>query len=139
MYEDYYMQQHHNGIQSGGGMPVFSGYRHQRGHGIGSVLSGLFRSAVPMIKRGLAFVGKKALKTGAHIASDLLEGKSFGESARKRVGDTIKAAIHEDDVSTQSGSGARQTSKRIKTAIEKIKRQPKRKTSRKSQYFKLPK
>ena len=38
-YEDYYLK------QSGSGMPVFQGVRMQRGHGLGSILSGFFRSA----------------------------------------------------------------------------------------------
>ena len=77
MYEDYYM------AQSGNGLPVFQGSRGQRGHGLGSMLSGLFRSAVPMIKRGLATFGKHALKTGLEIAGDVSEGKSFKDSARE--------------------------------------------------------
>ena len=87
MYEDYYMQ------QSGSGLPVFQGLRGQRGHGIGSVLSGLFRSAVPMLKRGLATFGKHALKTGLEIAGDVAEGKSFKDSARERIVPTILPGI----------------------------------------------
>ena len=56
MYEDYYMQ------QSGSGLPVYAGGRGQRGHGIGSILSGFFRSAVPFLKRGLKFLGRQALR-----------------------------------------------------------------------------
>ena len=43
--EEYYSN------QVGNGLPVFSGSRVQKGHGIGSLLSGLVRSAVPLIKR----------------------------------------------------------------------------------------
>ena len=53
MYTDYYVQ------QSGTGIPIYHGARTQRGHGLGSILSGLFRSAFPLIKRGLSFLGKK--------------------------------------------------------------------------------
>jgi hypothetical protein len=45
LFTDYYIN------QAGGSLPVFQGSRGQRGHGFGSVLSGLFRSAVPMLKR----------------------------------------------------------------------------------------
>ena len=58
-------------------------YRGQKGHGLGSMLSGLFRSAVPMLKRGLATFGKHALKTGLEIADDVAAGKSFKDSARE--------------------------------------------------------
>jgi hypothetical protein len=71
--------------QSGSGLPVFQGSRGQRGHGIGSVLSGLFRSAMSMLKRRLATFGKHALKTGLEIAGDVAEDKSFKDSARERI------------------------------------------------------
>ena len=87
MYEDYYLR------QSGNGLPVFQGSRGQRGHGLGSMLSGLFRSTVPMIKRGLATFGKHALKTGLEIAGDVTEGKSFKDSARERIVPTILPGI----------------------------------------------
>ena len=48
LYGSYYMD------QSGSRVPIFVGGRDQRGHGLGSMLSGFFRSAFPMIKRGLA-------------------------------------------------------------------------------------
>ena len=121
MYEDYYMQ------QSGSGLPVFQGSRGQRGHGIGSVLSGLFRSAVPMLKRGLATFGKQALKSGLEILGDVTEGKSFKDSARDRIVPailpTIKQFATDEFLNTQSGSGKRRrrikrtTRKRIKKDI----------------------
>src|SRR6478735_10269360 len=105
MIEDYYLR------QSGSGLPVFQGYRGQRGHGIGSMLSGLFRSAVPMIKRGLATFGKHALKTGLEIAGDVAEGKSFKDSAKERILPTIipgiKRFAETEIFNTQTGSGKR--------------------------------
>ena len=45
LYCDYYSR------QSGGEMPVFSGARIQRGHGLGSILGGFFRRLVlPFVK-----------------------------------------------------------------------------------------
>jgi len=79
LYEDYYLQ------QSGTGLPVFYGARAQRGHGLGSILSGLFRSAMPLIKKGAAAVGRQALKTGAKIAGDVADGRSFKTSVRHRL------------------------------------------------------
>ena len=106
MYEDYYMN------QSGSGMPVFAGYRGQRGHGLGSMLSGLFRSAMPMIKRGLAFFGRQALRTGAQIANDVADGESVGNSAKRRVSEGIKRFDPSELFSTQSGSGKRKSKRR---------------------------
>ena len=109
-YEDYYMR------QSGSGMPVFQGYQGQRGHGLGSMLSGLFRSAVPMLKRGLATFGRHALKTGLEIAGDVAEGKSFKDSARERIVPTILPGIkrfaEEEFINNQSGSGKRRRKNR---------------------------
>src|ERR1700690_149125 len=106
MYEDYYMN------QSGSGMPVFAGYRGQRGHGLGSMLSGLFRSAMPMIRRGLAFFGRQALRTGAQIANDVADGESIGNSAKRRVSEGIKRFDPSELFSTQSGSGKRKSKRR---------------------------
>ena len=96
LYTDYYVNQAGNGS-----LPVFQGNRGQRGHGFGSVLSGLFRSAAPMLRR----IGKTALTTGAQIASDLLGGKSFSESAKSRVRQGINSFLPPEDDSEQTGSG----------------------------------
>src|SRR5271163_1361413 len=85
MYMDYYVN------QSGSGMPVFAGGWGQRGHGLGSILSGFFRSAMPFLRRGLAVFGKQALRTGAQIANDVADGESFGNSAKRRVVEGIKS------------------------------------------------
>jgi len=80
------------------------------------MLSGLFRSAVPMLKRGLATFGKHALKTGLEIAGDVAEGKSFKDSARERIVPTILPGIkrfaEEELFSNQTGSGKRRRGKR---------------------------
>ena len=78
LYESYYAD------QAGSGLPVFVGARMQRGHGIGSVLGGLFRSAVPLIKKGVSTLGKQALRSGLEFAGDLLQGKSAKEAAVER-------------------------------------------------------
>ena len=111
MYEDYYMNQQGQG-------PVFYGSRNQRGHGLDNILSGMFRSALPMVKKGLAYLGTEALKTGAQIANDVADGGNFFESAKKRAGEGIKRLINPDNISSQSGSGRRRTYKR-KRAIKK--------------------
>jgi len=126
-YKDYYLQ------QSGSGLPIFQGSRGQRGHGLGSMLSGLFRSAVPMIKRGLATFGKHALKTGLEIASDVADGASFKDSAKARILPSILPGIKrfadEEIFSNQSGSGRRRkTSKRRKSS--KRRKIAKRKSSK---------
>lgn len=110
MYEDYYIS------QAGSGLPIFQGSRGQRGHGFGSVLGGLFRSAMPMLKR----IGGQALRTGAQIASDMVSGKSFSESAAKRISEGINTFLPQNSDSVQTGSGARRTRKR-KRGVKKLK------------------
>lgn len=113
LFTDYYVN------QAGGNIPVFQGSRGQRGHGFGSVLSGLFRSAMPMLKR----IGKQALTTGAYIAKDMLSGKKFGDSARARVSQGINSFLpDENDVSEQTGAGRARRAKRKRTVNRKSKR-----------------
>lgn len=109
MYEDYYM------TQSGNGVPIFEGYRNQKGSGLGSILSGLFRSAMPILKRGLKFFGKEALRTGARIATDVADGQSLKESAKRRVTERINDYV--PGLIAQSGSGKRR--RRIKSKRRK--------------------
>ena len=59
-----------------------------------------------MLKR----IGKQALTTGAYIASDMLGGKKFDESARARVRDGINSFLPTaTDVSEQNGQRKKKT------------------------------
>ena len=118
LYERYYVD------QSGNGMPIFVGTRGQRGHGLGSLLGGFFRSALPMLKRGLATFGKHALKTGLEIANDVVEGKSIKEAAKRRVPEGIKRFATSENFINQSGSGRRRR--------KRIAAPPKRKAKKRS-------
>ena len=128
-YEDYYIR------QSGSGLPVFQGSRGQRGHGLGSMLSGLFRSAVPMLKRGLATFGKHALKTGLEIASDVADGTSFKDSAKARILPSILPGIkrfaEEEIFSKQSGSGKRRKTRRKVSKKRRVARRVARRATKK--------
>jgi hypothetical protein len=114
MYENYYVN------QSGSGIPVFTGYRGQRGHGIGNFLSGVFRSAVPMIKKGLGAFGKQALRTGLEIANDVVDGHSLKDSATERAKQGIKTLINPDNfIQSQSVERKRQAKRKSKVAKRK--------------------
>lgn len=78
-YEDYYTH------QVGHGLPVFEGPRTQRGSGLGGLLGGLFRSAVPLLKAGAKTLGRQFLRTGVGIAQDALEGKNIKSAAKARI------------------------------------------------------
>jgi len=78
MYEDYY------DAQVGQGLSVYKGKPMMTGNGIGSIFSGLVRSALPMLKRGAKSVGKKLLTTAAGVAGDVLSGENLKKSASNR-------------------------------------------------------
>ena len=72
-----------------GPLPVFAGPGNQRGYGLGGMLSGLFRTAMPFVKRGAASlakeVGKEALTTGAGILEDVMTGQNVKRAATRRA------------------------------------------------------
>ena len=78
-YEHYYTQ------QVGKGLPVFTGPRSQRGYGLGGILGGLFRSAMPLFKQGAKTLGREVLNTGVGLAQDALEGKNIKTAAKTRL------------------------------------------------------
>ncbi|KAK6175843.1 hypothetical protein SNE40_014223 [Patella caerulea] len=71
--------------QTGDGFPVFWGTPYQKGYGLGSVLSSLFRVATPLLKSAAKTVGKKALTTGAQIFGDVFHGKNLKTSAKRHL------------------------------------------------------
>ena len=81
-YHDYYLN------QAGRGYPVYAGTRYQRGHGLGSICGSLFKSAVPLLKRGAKTLGREALKTGLNLASDVMEGQNVTQAAKSRLKST---------------------------------------------------
>ena len=102
LYENYYT------TQAGNGLPIFAGGRNQKGHGLGSMLSSLWRRAQPFLMRA----GKVLLRQGASVARDMLDGQSFKEAARKRTSEGITTLLDENQGSEQTGSGRRRAKKR---------------------------
>jgi len=92
MYEDYYTG------QVGGNMSVFHGTRHQRGHGLGNVIGGLFRRAVlPFLNKNEKTLIRNVMKTGMEVADDVLIGQSLKSSVKKRLPQGIKRAASDMD------------------------------------------
>ena len=81
--------------QAGHGLPVFAGARTQRGHGIGSILGGLARMVLPLAKEVLPVVKRHAIRTGARVVGDLIEGRTLKSSARKRALQVGEEAFHD--------------------------------------------
>lgn len=92
--------------QTGSGFPVFSGYRYQRGYGLGGIVSGLLkgivpaipkffssmirsvgRSATPMIKSA----GRSVLRTGVKFAKNQL--KTGKKAALRQVKRTARGYV----------------------------------------------
>ena len=72
-------------MAGGWALPYFTGARVQRGHGFGSLFSGLLRTVAPLIKRGAVALGKRALATGAQIAGDVVADKNVKKAAKRRA------------------------------------------------------
>ncbi len=102
------------------------GVRFQRGRGIGAILSGLFRFLRPMASMGLS-AGKKVLgsslaqklgntaldigkSAATNIAVDMLEGKSFKDTAKEQIDDAKKVLA-----STLKGEGRRKRKRKVNT------------------------
>jgi len=113
MYEDYYSR------QAGGQIPVFVGSRYQRGRGLGSVLSGLFRRfIVPLFKTHGKTLALDDLRTGMDVADDVLGSRrGFKESVKKRVPEGIKRTAKSLIRQSGTGVGGRNTCKRRKTRL----------------------
>jgi len=119
-YQRYYAQQ----AGLGDSIPVFHGVEYQAGHGLGSIFGSLFRSALPILKRGAAYLGRQALTTGADILQDaVFDHKDIKEATGAR----LRQAGHRivDDVSNKfmEGRGRRKPIKRKR----KARRQPQNK------------
>lgn len=109
-------------------MNFHAGARYQRGRGLGSIFSGLFRGFMPALNMGLE-VGKKFLQTdigknisGAiaetgrsaikNITADLLEGKNPATSAQEELTNARKKIA-----STLRGSGTKRKRKSCQKSV----------------------
>jgi type IV secretory pathway TrbL component len=97
-YEDYFC------AQAGHGLPVFVGGRGQSGRGLGSILSGIGRAIIPMVKSAGKSLLRETAHTGLRIASDVLAGqnvKSAVQSRAKEAGQRLVSGA----LSTLTGNG----------------------------------
>jgi len=62
-------------------IPVYRGYASQYGHGLGNVLGGIVRAALPMMKNVAKNAGKRLLHSGLRYAAQNLGNRVRG---RKR-------------------------------------------------------
>ena len=96
---------------------IYRGVYHQRGNGVGSILSGLFRLLTPFIKRGakatlpsqpvrraLKSAKKSAIKTATSAATDLISGKNPKQNAQLNL---KQAQLNIEKVLTGPSSGVK--------------------------------
>ena len=102
VYKNYYLN------QAGHGIPVYKGSGLQRGHGLGSILGGLLRSAAPLMKSAAKTIGREALNFGVGLAKDALSGEDVKTSAEKR-GRLLGTNLLDSVVQPQQRSKKRKT------------------------------
>ena len=103
---------------------IYRGVYHQRGNGVGAILSGLFRLLTPFIRRGakaalksapvkaaLKSAKRSAVKTVGYAAKDILSGKSPKANAKLNLKEA-QAGI-ERALLTSSSSRQKKRSKGI--------------------------
>lgn len=64
---------HYYCMQAGGGN-YFQGVRYQRGSGF---FGDIFRSALPLMRKAGKYFGKKILRAGGNVISDIASGSSI--------------------------------------------------------------
>lgn len=119
-FDDYYTKQAGNGIGQ-----VYAGTAFQRGSGVGSFLSGLFRKALPFLYTGARAVGKEALKSGLGILEDIENNKPVKESVVTRIrsgGSNLKRKAKDALEKAMTGSGYK--IKKRRTVVQSKKKRP---------------
>ena len=99
-------------------MPVYVGARFQRGHGLGSILSGLFRRVLPFFRNNAKNFATNLLQTGAEVVGDVFDNnKKISESLKERLPQGIKRTVQNLEFQSGSGLGRRKKCKRLKRDI----------------------
>ena len=77
---------------NGSGLPVYKGYASQYGHGLGNVLGGLVRSAIPLVAPLVKSAGKELLLKGAKTVQRKLRStkKTKRPNAKMPPGKTVR-------------------------------------------------
>ena len=71
----------------GHSIPVYQGYASQYGHGLGNILGGLVRSAIPIVGKIAKATGTQLLETGLNYISKKIKKRkasSHAPTVRKR-------------------------------------------------------
>ena len=127
----YYNHQAGGGGSGGGVGPIYSVPPFvQRGHGLGSLLGGLFRSIRPLFFSGLRTAGKalgrEALRTGGKILTDIADNPETGikEIISKHVQSTFQ------NLGTKMTGRGRKRKRRSTSRVARKSKRPERSTKR---------
>ena len=111
----------------GAGIPIFRAEPLQLGYGLGGLFRGLYRSISPSLKKGLATVGKHALKTGADILEDVVVNKTPIKQAVKKQ---VKAKM--EDMKKQIGGSKQKSINRATSKSKQVSKPKKKKQTRRT-------
>ena len=93
-----YLVQHGRGYH----LTPFMGKKHQRGYGLGNIISGLFRTVIPLVKPVLKSaarnIGKRMIKGGVSVAKNVLKGENI-KRALKREAQQSMSELGSDAIS----------------------------------------
>lgn len=131
--------------QTGG---YFVGRPYQRGGGIGSVFSSLFRFLLPVLKSAGKELGKEGLAVGSRILNDVAQGKNVRSAVvtetagglrnlvdKSRASDGLRNLIDQAEGRLQKGGGKRKRTSHRKRVIRRKSRPAKRSSQRSSYLF----
>ena len=126
-YGQYYLN------QAGSGIPVYRGSTGlQRGYGLGGLLGGLFRSAMPLLKKGAMAVGREALQSGMDIAQDVMNGQNVKTATKRRMKTAGRNMGRKALNKLQKGRGAKKWSPKVQKKGKKRGRKSQAVSSRSS-------
>ena len=111
----------------GGSIPVFRGARMQRGYGLGGMLKGLFKSAVPLLKQGGKVIGKNALQSGLNIAQNVMKGDNLKRASNAEFKKMTKH-INSFSPLKKNGRKRHKTSSKAKATITSSKAKRRRRS-----------
>ena len=74
-------------------MRHYHGALYQKGHGLGSIFLGLFKTAMALLNSAGRASGKVGLWTGLGVIQDAARGRNLGESLKRRLGMEVTQAL----------------------------------------------
>ena len=129
-YEQYYMN------QAGHGMNYYIGRPHQRGRNFASVLRGLGRVVLPLIKSSGKKIGKKLLNeginTGVQLVQDIASGKNVKSAVKRRTKQAGKRLFNQafGQLTSLAAPPGQPVGKRIKRNLSSPRRHSKKRQRR---------